>query len=103
MQKSRLSIVITWFEYVLDFGRYNGLTLSYAVLRILRETLLRRDMPGSRVVCQEKKFFFFLPTEVFFFLPTVNACLSLTSLKACDWSGHIFGAILAPVPFYGGA
>ena len=51
----------------------------------------------------KKKSFFFLPTEVFFFLPTVNACLSLTSLKACDWSGHIFGAILAPVPFYGGA
>ena len=27
-----------------------------------------------------------------FFLPTVNALLLLTSLKACDWSGHIFGA-----------
>ena len=29
---------------------------------------------------------------VLFFLPTVNALLLLTSLKACDWSGHIFGA-----------
>ena len=28
----------------------------------------------------------------FFFLPTVNAYLLLTSLKVCDWSGHIFGA-----------
>ena len=29
---------------------------------------------------------------VIFFLPTVNAYLLLTSLKVCDWSGHIFGA-----------
>ena len=28
----------------------------------------------------------------FFFLPAVNAYLLLTSLKVCDWSGHVFGA-----------
>ena len=32
----------------------------------------------------------------FFFPPTVNACLLLTSLKACDWSAHIFGASVSP-------
>ena len=29
-------------------------------------------------------------------LPTVNAHLLLTSLKVCDWSGHIFGASASP-------
>ena len=29
-------------------------------------------------------------------LPTVNAYLLLTSLKVCDWSGHIFGASASP-------
>ena len=28
----------------------------------------------------------------FFFLLTANAYILLTSLKVCDWSGHIFGA-----------
>ena len=32
----------------------------------------------------------------FFFLPTVNAYLLLTSLKVCDWPGHIFGASASP-------
>ena len=32
----------------------------------------------------------------FFFIPTVNAWLFLTSLKACDWSGHVFGASASP-------
>ena len=32
----------------------------------------------------------------FFFLPTVNAGLLLTSLKVCDWSGRIFGASASP-------
>ena len=35
----------------------------------------------------------------FFFLPTVNAWLLLTSLKARDWSGHIFGASAGPRSF----
>ena len=30
--------------------------------------------------------------RLIFSLPTVNAYLLLTSLKACDWSAHIFGA-----------
>ena len=30
--------------------------------------------------------------KIIFVLPTVNAYLLLTSLKVCDWSGHIFGA-----------
>ena len=34
--------------------------------------------------------------RAFFFLPTVNAYLFLTSLKVCDWSGHIFGASASP-------
>ena len=31
-----------------------------------------------------------------FFLPTVKAWLFLTSLKACDWSGHVSGASVSP-------
>ena len=31
-----------------------------------------------------------------FFLPTVNAYLLMTSLKVCDWSGHIFGTSASP-------
>ena len=34
-----------------------------------------------------------------FFLPTVNASLLLTSLKVCDWSGHIFAPSASPRPF----
>ena len=34
-----------------------------------------------------------------FFLPAVNAWLWLTSLKACDWSGNIFGASAGPSSF----
>ena len=32
----------------------------------------------------------------FFFVPTVNTYQYLTSLKVCDWSGHIFGASASP-------
>ena len=32
----------------------------------------------------------------FSFLPTTNAYLLFTSLKVCDWSGHIFGASVIP-------
>ena len=32
----------------------------------------------------------------FLFLPAVSTWLLLTSLKACDWSGHIFGASASP-------
>ena len=32
----------------------------------------------------------------YFFLPTANAYQYLTSLKVCDWSGHIFGASASP-------
>ena len=31
-----------------------------------------------------------------FFFPTVMPYLFLTSLKVCDWSGHIFGASASP-------
>ena len=31
-----------------------------------------------------------------FFLAGVNAYQCLTSLKVCDWSGHIFGASASP-------
>ena len=34
--------------------------------------------------------------KVVFFIPTVNAYLILTSLKVCDWSGHLFGASASP-------
>ena len=33
----------------------------------------------------------------FYFLPTVNAYLLLTSLKVCDWSGHISVLLIAPL------
>ena len=51
--------------------------LSSQVLEYLREPLCKRasgHMEAGRLD--------------FFFLPTVSALLLLTSLKACDWSGH---------------
>ena len=53
--------------------------------RIKREKHLRA--PGSGTSKKKRDIIF---------LPTVNARLSLTSLKACDWSGHIFGASASP-------
>ena len=31
------------------------------------------------------------------FFSSYGKCLLLTSLKACDWSGHIFGASASPI------
>ena len=50
-------------------------------------------MPWStwkRLVQKKKWVIFFLPTTA------VNAYLLLTSLKVCDWPGHIFGASASP-------
>ena len=44
----------------------------------------------KRLVQKKKWVIFFLPTTA------VNAYLLLTSLKVCDWPGHIFGASASP-------
>ena len=46
----------------------------------------------ERLVQKKKKCLFFV-------LPTVNAYQYLTSLKVCDWSGHIYGASGSPRSF----
>ena len=54
----------------------------------LRETLCKHALEHLEAARLEEK--------LFFFLPTVNARLLLTSVKACDWSGHVFGASASP-------
>ena len=57
----------------------------------MRETLFKHALERLEAAGPEKQMG---P----FFLPTVNACQVsiLTSLKVCDWSGHIFGASASP-------
>ena len=75
-------------EYVLAsqwFSFKIGLRVGHGSLLEVKTTFL--DPTWKRLV--RKK-------SLFFFLPTVNAYLLLTSLKVCDWSGHIFGASASP-------
>ena len=55
----------------------------------MRETFYKHALEHLEAAGPEKKW-------VFFFLPTVNAYQYLTSLKVCDWPGHIFGASASP-------
>ena len=66
-----------------DFSRE---TLYFEVQTCLGATCL--GAPGSG--------WFKIQNGSFFFLPTVNAYLLLTSLKVCDWSGHIFATSASP-------
>ena len=86
VQKSPLGIVITWFERIFDLGV--ELVLRSQFFEYLREILYKHALKLLEVARPEKK--------GHFFLPTVNAGLLLTSLKACDWSGHISGASGSP-------
>ena len=63
--------------------------LRSQLFECLRETLCKHALEHLEAAGPEKTF-------VFFFLPTVNVYLLLTSLKVCDWSGHIFGASASP-------
>ena len=54
----------------------------------LHETLYKHALEHLEAALSEKK-------GHFVFLPTVNVYLLLTFLKACDRSGHIFGAASA--------
>ena len=65
------------------------LVLRSQFFEYLRETLYKHALEHLEAAGPEKK-------GVIFFLPTVNAYLLLTSLKVCDWSGHIFGASASP-------
>ena len=55
-----------------------------------RETLYKHALEHLEAAGPEKTW------DNFFFLPSVNAYLLLTSLKLCEWSGHIFGASASP-------
>ena len=90
VQKARLCIVITWFQCIFDFRRWiwRNIGPTQSVLRIFALTLYTLEhLEAAR---SEKK--------DTFFLPTVSAWLLFTSLKACDWSEHIFGASDSPRP-----
>ena len=62
---------------------------TQSVLRYLREVCINMPWSTWKRLVQKKK-------GSFFFLPTVNTYLLLTSLKVCDWSGHIFGSSASP-------
>ena len=97
MQKTRLGIVnyqVLVFSMCSILGDKFDLIL---VLRsqffdFLRETLYKHYLEHLEATGPEKY-------ELFFFLPTVSAYILLTSLKVCDWSGHIFGASASPRSF----
>ena len=64
------------------------LVLRCQFFEFLGETLYKHALEHLEAAGPEKK--------GYFFLPTVNAYQYLTSLKVCDWSGHIFGASDSP-------
>ena len=68
------------------------LVLRSQFFEFLRETLYKHALEHLEAAGPEKQM-------GHFFLPTVNAYLLLTSLKVCDWSGHIFGASASPKSF----
>ena len=93
----RLSAKIpTWHRNYLVLVYVRFLGVKFDLILVLRshffeylcETLYKHASEHLEAADPENKW-------VFFSLPTVNAYLLSTSLKVCDWSGHIFGA--APV------
>ena len=88
MQLLRLRVVITWLQCRFDFGRYIWLNISptQSVLRIFARNFVQACLG----VPESDSFRKNGGREMF---PSYgNAWLLLTFLKACDWSGHIFGA-----------
>ena len=63
------------------------LVLRSQFFDFLRETFYKHWSTWKRLV--QKKM-------AIFFLLRVNAYLLLSSLKVCDWSGHIFGSSASP-------
>ena len=63
------------------------LVLRSQSFKYLRETLYKHALEHLEATRKKK---------AFYFLPTVNAGLLLTSLMASDWSGHLFGASASP-------
>ena len=92
LQKLRLRIESTWFHCRLDFGRYTWLDIgpTQSVLRIFAQNFVQTCLgaPGNGSFWKKMRKKGFLATETpdYFF----------TSLKACDWSGHLFGASASP-------
>ena len=68
------------------------LILCSQFFEFLRETLYKDALKHLEAAGPEKN-------RSFLFLLTVNAYQYLTSLKVCDWSGHIFGASASPKSF----
>ena len=66
------------------------LVLRSQFFEFLRETLYKHALEHLEAACPVRE------KVGFFFLPTVNVYLLLTSLKVCDWSGRIFGASPSP-------
>ena len=98
----RLSAKITaWHRNYLVLvytSKYSILGVKFGLILVLRsqsfdflrETLYKHAQGRTcKRLIQKQKWFVY-------FLPTVNAYLLLTSLKVCDWSGHIFGASASP-------
>ena len=65
------------------------LVLRSQFFDVLHATLYKHASEHLEAAASEKN-------RSFFFFSTVNAYLLLTSLKVCDWSGHIFGASASP-------
>ena len=63
---------------------------TQSVLRIFALSFVQTCLEQLEAARSEKKMCHF------FFLAKVNAWLLLTSLKACDWPKHIFGASASP-------
>ena len=75
-------------DSILGF-KYDGLIVpTQSVLRIIALNFVKTCLgaPGSGSFRK----------NVSFFLLAVNTRLLLTSLRACDWSGHVFGASTSP-------
>ena len=66
------------------------LVLRSQFFDFFRETLYKHALEHLEAAGPEKN------SGSFCFLPRVNAYQYLTSLKVCDWSGHIFGASGSP-------
>ena len=56
----------------------------------MRETLYKHAVEHLEAAPKKKRVIFFRSCS------SPNAYLLLTSLKVCDWSGHIFGASASP-------
>ena len=68
----------------------NSIGPTQSVLRIFARNLYKRALEHLEAARPEKE------NGTCFILPTVNAWLLLPSLKACDWSEHIFSATANP-------